>query len=816
MRTAELRKHLPVVVVLLISVGPAVLLLAPRSSLWIVAAVVFGWLGGRIALAGLRRLSAPPAVAVAPGALSTAAGGGRREYLVPAELPPPPGLLVGRDREIDQICTYLTSMQSDERTRTVGITGAVGLGKSALAVCVAHLMADRYPDGQLLIRFDTPADPNTDEALLRFVHALKGPREPTPEPADREAWYRKRSLDKRLLIILDNVTQSTQISRLLPASRHCATIVTSREPVEGFVPALKVPLGPLSQIDGRRLLDALVGGRRIEAETTHAIRIVDACAGYPVALKTVGAVLTGRKNWTLEIAARRMQEIALPTDSRQRLVPFTGALDLAYALLTEQERVSLALLGLLQTPRVAPWMLAALYRGGAPDSNGLTDASAGRILDRLAYARFTERWVDDASGLLTFRVPAYVQAYAQVRMAMQLSPVDQDGAKREFVEEQRRRGERTPERLLRHTVYRLLDRGQLSEALDAAREALALSHELRRAVRENSAEEATVAAEEGLTLAALAEVYAELGWVEDGLASAGSANLDRNVSRQSRPRALRTLGMLQRRHRQIAEAERNLLDALRAVEDIDDPAEHIRVLRDLAAVQALSTEPKRGIATFDEARRRCDANGESGARRMPGVLWAYGTVLRACHELDDADRVFVEGDVASGDPHLGQRLWRPWIRYERALVAIEAGRYEQSRELSLCALEGFTSMRHRYGNAYCRLAVGRAYLAEGRADKATPALEEAHSTFRRCGDRWIEAETATVLARAYQRSQRGREAVNLLIAAEVAFAKLGDTRSKSRASGLLRDVESSLPSHLARRTASDERRDLSGRVSVTA
>src|SRR2546423_65763 len=81
----------------------------------------------------------------------------------------------------------------------------------------------------------------------------------------------------------------------------------------------------------------------------------------------------------------------------------------------------------------------------------------------------------------------------------------------------------------------------------------------------------------------------------------------------------------------------------------------------------------------------------------------------------------------------GQQIWRPWIRHQRALVAMATGRLDLARETAIYALEGFTTLRHRYGSAQCRLVIGRCYLRDGQYAKATPVLEEAHSTLVRCG-----------------------------------------------------------------------------------
>jgi tetratricopeptide (TPR) repeat protein len=689
----------------------------------------------------------------------------------------------------------------------IAVTGEPGVGKSALAVNVAHLVQDHYPGGQLLFRFDRQGTRTADDALTAFVAALKGPREDAPAPEERDRWYRERTANGRVLVILDNVADVPHLLRLLPAGPRCATIVTSPAPVPQMTPQLTVPIAPFEAEDSMALLEALLGAKRVAAERRAAAKIVEAAAGYLVALQIAGAMLKVRNNWRLETVVQGL-EAAEADRTGDPSPPFVGILDLAFALSTAQERTALCLLGPLGADIVSPWMLAALFRGATPDTepvpqgtdtraagrDTVSESTAGHLLERLARFRLVERRVDDGSGVPLFRVPPYVRSYANIRAAVMLTPERQEAAIQEYLVEWQRRRERTPQRQERANVYRLLNHGLLGEALESAREVLALSREVQARVEKNTATAATVSAEEGMNLTALAEICAELGWIDEGITRAEEAMRHDKSFVRVRPRAYRVRAMLRRRLRLIEEAESDLRVAQQEVAGlVDDPTEAIRILGELAFTHALSSEPGRGLAVAERARERCAEAGPSGRRYLPEVLLAHASVLHACQRFDEASRVLVEADVLSGAAALDQQRWRPWIRHQRALVDLSAGRYEQSREMSLCALEGFTALRHRYGVGHSRLAIGRAYLYEEKNDLAISALDEAYSTLRHCGDRWLEADAAMALARAHYSSKRGTEAVSLLTEAEQAFRKLGDAGAQSRASGLLREVESSLP-----------------------
>jgi tetratricopeptide (TPR) repeat protein len=792
MRRARAVKPASLVPLLLILLTLALSYDYVSSLITIILAAIAGAVLARLTLILVRhRRIAAPAVAVVPGGLDHASGSRRRQRIVPTELPPPPGILEGRDREIEDMSEYLSRPNPGDGPRVIVIHGEPGVGKTALAVRMAHLVADDYPDGQLLLRFDGSEEMLAEDRLAMFVQALKGPRDDLPDPAGRGRWYRDRTQRKRVLVILDNIGEADQIEPLLPAGPRCLAIVTSREPMPRLKSQFRISLAPLEKAAATALLDSLVGGRRAVVEREYAAEIVNASAGYPVAIHMAGAVLAVRKNWTLEIAVRRMREIA-PDRRPGHPVAFTGILDLAFALLTKEERNALILLGLIDARRVEPWMLAALVTGASADRTFQQNV-AGRLLDRLARACFTERQVDDSSGFLTFRVPVYVHKYARSRLDGYLTAEQQAAARLEFSDERRRRGERSAEEFLRDTVFRYLDEGRLDEALDTARESLALCREHAAALPTEDTGALTLAAEEGLTLAALGEVYAELGWIDDGMTCAESARNRGGLSPHTLPRALRVMGGLEQRQRQVQDAERDLRDALDAVGKIEDQLEHIRVLRELTTLQALRRDLRQGTEFATTARLLCERGGASGARQLPAVLLAHGKVLQACGRYREARDVLAEAEQLTADPNSRQQLARPWIRLQRALVFLDMDKYDQSRELSFAALEGFTTLRHRYGGAHARLALGRAHLAEGNVAKATPELEECHRTFQRCGDRWIAADAATALADAYHRAERGEEAVGLLSSARQAFAKLGDVRGTRRVSHLLRLVKFSLP-----------------------
>ncbi|MFD0427617.1 hypothetical protein ACFQ60_03675 [Streptomyces zhihengii] len=181
---------------------------------------------------------------------------------------------------------------------TLLITGAAGVGKTAFAIRTGHLLAARFPDGQLhadLRGFgDEPAEPFT--VLGTFLRALGTPGGAVPaELTDRVHLYRTLLAGQRTLVVLDNAAGVQQLSDLLPSGVRCAAIVTSRTTI-AELSCSRLPLGVLDSGTGSTCCarcSAGTGPTRVRA----ARAIVDTCGGLPLAVWVAGARLAARPGW---------------------------------------------------------------------------------------------------------------------------------------------------------------------------------------------------------------------------------------------------------------------------------------------------------------------------------------------------------------------------------------------------------------------------------------------------------------------------------------------------------------------------------------
>ncbi|MFE7756769.1 BTAD domain-containing putative transcriptional regulator [Streptomyces sp. NPDC057429] len=309
----------------------------------------------------------------------------------PRLLPPTPSLFVGREAELAEARRLLGKEMSGSVTLLV--TGSAGVGKTAFAVRTGHLLAERFPDGQLYADLrgfgDEPAEPFA--VLGGFLRALGVPGGAIPPDATgRIHLYRTLLAQRRTLVVLDSAADSLLVDDLLPSGEHCAAIVTSRTTLASLGGA-RLPLRAFDFTTGLALLREMVGSDRIAAESDAARSIVDTCGGLPLAVWVTGARLAARPHWPLVKVARAL------SDEQRKLdelavghVAVRASLELTYQGMAPTVRHALRMLALLPGPDFAVWALAALL-----------DLDLGRaeaVLDELVDVHVVEVGTTGAAG----------------------------------------------------------------------------------------------------------------------------------------------------------------------------------------------------------------------------------------------------------------------------------------------------------------------------------------------------------------------------------------------------------------------------------
>jgi tetratricopeptide (TPR) repeat protein/transcriptional regulator with XRE-family HTH domain len=209
--------------------------------------------------------------------------------VVPRQLPPAVPVFVGRRSELASLSRVLTRPGAIAVVTTIG--GMAGVGKTALAMHWAHRVALDYPDGQLYVNlrgYDVDEPMQAADALAGFLRALGMPGRDIPaDVAERAAAYRSLLAGRRVLVLLDNAREVSQVRPLLPGSPACSVLVTSRDALTGLVArdgARRLDLDLLSPDDATGLLRELIGGRAY-ADPAAVLALAERCSRLPLALR---------------------------------------------------------------------------------------------------------------------------------------------------------------------------------------------------------------------------------------------------------------------------------------------------------------------------------------------------------------------------------------------------------------------------------------------------------------------------------------------------------------------------------------------------
>jgi DNA-binding SARP family transcriptional activator/tetratricopeptide (TPR) repeat protein len=300
---------------------------------------------------------------------------------VPRQLPADVAAFTGRAHELAD----LDRIPDTNAVVITAIDGMAGIGKTALAVHIAHRLTGRYPDGQLFIDLHgytqgmRPVDPA--DALDHMLRSLGVPGTQIPPGIEeRAALYRTRLADRRILILLDNAATETQVAPLLPGAPGCVVLVTSRRRLAGLDHTYTLSLDTLPPADAVTLFCQIAGEERLVGQPLHVVtELVELCGRLPLAIRIAAARLRSHPTWDLSHLIQRLrdqQQRLAELEAGQRSV--TAALDLSYQHLSTEQRRTYRLLGLHPGPDIDAYAAAALLDATLPD--------AGRLLEQLHEA----------------------------------------------------------------------------------------------------------------------------------------------------------------------------------------------------------------------------------------------------------------------------------------------------------------------------------------------------------------------------------------------------------------------------------------------
>lgn len=507
-----------------------------------------------------------------------------------------------------------------------------------------------------------------------------------------------------MLVVLDNARDADQVRPLLPGSRSCLAVVTSRNILSGLVAAeaaRPVVLDVFDPAEAQQMLALRLGRDRLAAEPVAAEEIVARCASLPLALAVAAARAATYPGFPLaELAAELRASSDLDALSGDDPATDVRAVfSWSYRQLSVPARRLFRLLGLQPGPDIT-----------VPAAASLTGLPAGRTRTLLAELARACLVTAQPSGRYAFH--DLLRTYA-TELA---HSSDTAGKRHEALH-----------RLLDHYLHsacaadRLLDPHRDPIIIPTAGPGVVIEEHAdhEHAMRWLTDELPGILAAIGRAAAAGFDAYAwRLAWAlayflerrgrwdawmaAQHTALASAQRLDDPAGQAH---AHRSLGRVHVHMDRVAEAIVHLRHAQRHYREADDPAGEARVHFDLSWIRDRQGEHR---TSLDHSQRAFElfrgiGHRSGQARALNNIAWGHN----------------YHGD------------------HEQALAAAER------------ALHLLREIADRYGKADTWDVLGHAHQGLGHHEESIACYERAAELYRALGHRWAEAGAITRLGDAH-------------------------------------------------------------------
>jgi DNA-binding SARP family transcriptional activator/tetratricopeptide (TPR) repeat protein len=700
---------------------------------------------------------------------------------VPAQLPPDVRGFTGREHELDEL-DHLLVDGDDQSTAVVisAVAGTAGVGKTALAVRWAHRVRDKFPDGQLYVdlRGYGPDQPvAAEKALARFLTNLGVAGQDIPlDVDDRAARYRTEINGRRMLVVLDNAASVEQIRPLLPGTRSCSVVVTSRDSLPGLVALYggrRLDLGLLPDRDAVALLRKLIGDR-VDAEPDAAATLVAQCARLPLALRVAAELATARPATPLaglvrELAdeSQRLQRLDAGGDPRAAVrVVFSWS----YKNLPDAAARAFRLAGLHPGSDLEPYATAALT------STALDDAT--NSLDTLARAHLIHLVSPGRYGMHDL-----LRAYARDLAASQDSEADRLAALTRLfdyylVAAGSARDARSPAE--RRQAARPSPDSLVPPMPDAAAALAWLDAERSNMVASCAYSAAHDWPGHTIWLSTILFRYLDAGaHFTDALSihADGRAAARRTGDAAAEAYACANLGVVHMRQGRYERAADRYQDALLLFGQTSDRVGEARTLTHFGLVrwrqgryEEAAEQHRQALARYRDTGNR---GGEASALSNLGlILWRQGHYEEAARVHRQALGLYRETGHRFGEANALANL---------GAVHLGQGCYAEAADELRGALTVFRETGNRIGEGYALANLGVVNLRQGRYEQAADDLGQAVRVFRETGNRDGEAEALNGVGETLQATGRSGQARAQFAAALSLAVETGDLYQQARA-----------------------------------
>ncbi|WP_196777789.1 ATP-binding protein [Lentzea aerocolonigenes] len=694
---------------------------------------------------------------------------------LPADLPD----FVGREDELGALAA--------SGAPVLAITGPPGIGKTALAIRLAHRIRDRFPDGQLHVNlrgFASGPALTVEQALGRFLRSLGVPPAKVPLDLDEQIeLYRSKLRGRRVLVVLDN---AAELSPLVPGVDGCTAIVTSRNELAG-----QVRLDVLADDEAGTLLDRW----QIDGSSEDRAELIKLCAHLPLALRIAGAHLADRhlSDYLADLRGDgRLDALEIEGDAAVR-----AAFALSYKALPDDAR---RLFGLLSVHPGTDFGVRSASVIGS-----LSTEDTERLLDVLARAGLVQKtgerfqlhdlirlFASEQVGgegppalrrLLSFYLAtAHVAAELAHPTMKRLDPLPVDVEGRSFETADEARAWLDAKRPVLVAAVQIAPHPFASQLADVLRGYLVSSGYRAEMALALTAGLATAhAAGDVVREGAMHNGFGQLHWLRgeyaDALKSYGVAS-ELATTDHMRATLLNNTALLKRDMGDLAGAVADLEDARRM--SGEHPDLHVTVLANIGTMLGMRGELRKAIELFEEARGLSEEHGLE--LKVAVAAENLGFAHLELGEFDEARR-HLEAALTFYQETMAAPFSTPNVLVNLADIAAKTGDHAQARTLALTSIEEARKVEDGRTEVEALILLGdfaaavekanavgysvgrrRAQLELARHDRAL--AEELVREARTSDDRLLESQALLALAEATGDAAVAGEALELARARE--------------------------------------------------
>jgi tetratricopeptide (TPR) repeat protein/transcriptional regulator with XRE-family HTH domain len=690
----------------------------------------------------------------------------------------------GRQEELDRLLAVSSGPAGSGLAVGISaIDGMAGVGKTALAVRAAHVLAPGFPDGQLFLDLHAytagqhPVEPA--DALRSLLLTIGVAAQLIPPDLDaRAALWRDRLAGRRMLIVLDDAASHDQVRPLLPGGAGSLVLITSRRRLTALEDVEPLTLGTLPPAEAAALFTSLGGARARDVDPATVARLVELCGHLPLAIGLLAGQLRSHPAWTVGYLSDRFRDAVNPlTELYAEDVAVGAAFDLSYRNLSDEQRRVFRRLGLHPGREIDAYGAAALADLDLSSARRQLEALyTDHLLDEPVPGRYRLHDLmraharalalqDDAGGgdaavgrLIAFYLDATTAAVQHIARRSDAITAPAAGAPNE------RPRFASPRAAL---AWLEADRPNVAACFDHAAHArhgpfVQLSHAMHPFLRSAGHWD------QALTIH------------RSALAAARDTG-----DRLGQACALHDLGVAQRIGGDYSTAAASLEEAMVVYREVGDRAGVGNTLNDLATLRRMTGEYESATASLVEAMTIFGELGSLVGRAYS--LVEYGNVQRLTGSYETATTSLTEG--LGLHRQLGDKRGQGDALHYLGTLRCEIGQYPDATASLSDALAICRDLGDRSGQASTLNNLGIAQCRTGWYPEATASLMEALTLFRELGSRNGQAAALDGLGHVHRVTGDHRAAVSALTEALSLFRELGNELGQADALNELGTVQ---------------------------